>query len=344
MSYRYLGRSGLKVSRLALGTMMFGGPTDEPTSHEIIARAKARGVNFIDTADVYQKGRTEEVVGRAIRHDRDEWVLATKFANPLGEGPNDRGTSRKWIIQAVEGSLRRLGTDYLDILYFHRADFNAPLGEAVRAIGDRSAPASCAISACRISVGGASPKRRTWPTPRASTGPWPASRCTTWSTAAPRPSSFRPRRPMAWAWCPTARWRAACSRPSTTPTSRRPKARARAPGQAAAGNGVATGIAAHRPPHPRLPRHPGHRSRAVRAGLGAQQPAGDQRHRRPAHHRAMGVLRQRARLRLHRRGRGAGGQPVAAGHPSTPGFTDPGHPVEGRVPYAAPATRAATEE
>ena len=125
MSYRYLGRSGLKVSRLALGTMMFGGPTDEPTSHEIIARAKARGVNFIDTADVYQKGRTEEVVGRAIRHDRDDWVLATKFANPLGEGPNDRGTSRKWIIQAVEGSLRRLGTDYLDILYFHRADFNA---------------------------------------------------------------------------------------------------------------------------------------------------------------------------------------------------------------------------
>ena len=136
MSYRYLGRSGLKVSRLALGTMMFGGPTDEPTSHEIIARAKARGVNFIDTADVHQKGRTEEVVGRAIRHDRDDWVLATKFANPLGEGPNDRGTSRKWIIQAVEGSLRRLGTDYLDILYFHRADFNAPLGEAVRAIGD----------------------------------------------------------------------------------------------------------------------------------------------------------------------------------------------------------------
>ena len=75
-------------------------------------------------------------MGRAIRHDRDDWVLATKFANPLGEGPNDRGTSRKWIIQAVEGSLRRLGTDYLDILYFHRADFNAPLGEAVRAIGD----------------------------------------------------------------------------------------------------------------------------------------------------------------------------------------------------------------
>ncbi|RMX04945.1 aldo/keto reductase [Corticibacter populi] len=136
MSYRYLGRSGLKVSRLALGTMMFGGPTDEASSHEIIARAKAQGVNFIDTADVYQQGRTEEVVGRAIAPDRDDWVLATKFANPAGEGPNQRGTSRKWIIQAVEASLRRLGTDYIDILYFHRADFNAPLGEGVRAVAD----------------------------------------------------------------------------------------------------------------------------------------------------------------------------------------------------------------
>ena len=136
MSYRYLGRSGLKVSRLSLGTMMFGGPTDEATSHEIIARAKAQGINFLDTADVYQKGHTEEVVGRAIGQDRDDWVLASKFANPLGAGANNGGTSRKWIVQAVEGSLKRLNTDYLDILYFHRADFNAPLGEAVRAIGD----------------------------------------------------------------------------------------------------------------------------------------------------------------------------------------------------------------
>lgn len=136
MSYRYLGQSALQVSRLALGTMMFGGPTDEATSHEIIARAKSHGINFIDTADVYQKGVTEEVVGRAIRQDRNDWVLATKFGNPLGEGPNRRGSSRKWIIEAVENSLKRLGTDYIDILYFHRADFNAPLGEAVRAIAD----------------------------------------------------------------------------------------------------------------------------------------------------------------------------------------------------------------
>lgn len=136
MTYRYLGRSGLKVSRLALGTMMFGGPTDEKTSHEIIARAKSQGINFIDTADVYQKGVTEQVVGRALATDRNDWVLATKFGNPLGEGPNRAGTSRKWIIESVENSLRRLGTDYIDLLYFHRADFDAPLGEAVRAIGD----------------------------------------------------------------------------------------------------------------------------------------------------------------------------------------------------------------
>ncbi len=136
MSYRYLGRSALKVSRLTLGTMMFGGPTDEATSHEIIAHAKASGINFLDTADVYQKGRTEEVVGRAIRQDRDDWVLATKFGNPMGQTPNRSGSSRKWITEAVEGSLRRLGTDYIDILYFHRADFAAPLGEGVRAIAD----------------------------------------------------------------------------------------------------------------------------------------------------------------------------------------------------------------
>lgn len=136
VAYRYLGRSGLKVPPLALGAMMFGGPTDEATSHRIIAKAKAQGFNFIDTADVYHKGRSEEVVGRAIRGDRDSWVLATKFANPLGEGPNRGGISRKWIVEAVEGSLRRLGTDYIDILYFHRAPFDAPLDEAVRAIAD----------------------------------------------------------------------------------------------------------------------------------------------------------------------------------------------------------------
>lgn len=136
VQYRYLGRSALKVSPLSLGAMMFGGPTEEPVAQRIIHKAKAQGFNFIDTADVYHQGKSEEVVGRAIKGDRDYWVVASKFVNQLGEGPNRAGISRKWVIETVENSLRRLGTDYLDILYFHRAPFDAPLGEAVRAIAD----------------------------------------------------------------------------------------------------------------------------------------------------------------------------------------------------------------
>ena len=134
--YRYLGRSGIKVSALSLGTMMFGGQTDEATSHRIIDKAHDQGINFIDTADVYNRGQSEVVVGRGIKAHRDDWVLATKFSNPMASGPNGSGQSRKWIIRSVEDSLRRLGTDYIDLLYFHRAVFDAPLGEAVRAIGD----------------------------------------------------------------------------------------------------------------------------------------------------------------------------------------------------------------
>jgi aryl-alcohol dehydrogenase-like predicted oxidoreductase len=136
VEYSYLGRSGLKVSPLTLGTMMFGGQTDEATSHRIIDKAREQGINFIDTADGYAGGKSEEVVGRGIKANRDEWVLATKFANKRGPGPNQSGQSRKWIIENVESSLRRLGTDYIDLLYFHRSVFDQPLGEAVRALGD----------------------------------------------------------------------------------------------------------------------------------------------------------------------------------------------------------------
>ena len=136
MDYRYLGRSALKVSPLCLGAMMFGGETDETTSKRIIDKAFDQGVNFIDTADVYHAGRSEEIVGRAIAHRRDSWVIATKFGYPTTQGPNEQGQSRKWIIQSVEASLKRLGTDYIDILYFHRALLDAPLEEGVRAIGD----------------------------------------------------------------------------------------------------------------------------------------------------------------------------------------------------------------
>ena len=141
MDYRYLGRSALKVSPLCLGAMMFGGEADEATSKRIIDKAFEQGVNFLDTADAYHGGRSEQVVGRAIAQQRDAWVVATKFGYPthpatMQQRPNEQGQSRKWIIQTVENSLRNLGTDYIDVLYFHRALADAPLEEAMRTVGD----------------------------------------------------------------------------------------------------------------------------------------------------------------------------------------------------------------
>ena len=136
MDYRMLGRSGLSVSRLCLGTMMFGGPTDAPTSERLIARAAEAGINFLDTADAYNGGRSEEVVGAAIRANRHAWVLATKIANKLGKGANEGGLSRKWVMQGTEACLKRLGTDFIDILYLHKEDHATPLEVTVRAIGD----------------------------------------------------------------------------------------------------------------------------------------------------------------------------------------------------------------
>lgn len=131
-----LGRSGLRVSRLCLGTMMFGGPTDAPTADRIIGSARDAGINFIDTADVYNGGESEVVTGASIARDRDDWVLATKLGNPMGPGANQQGQSRKWIVSAVESSLRRMGTDYVDIVYLHRSFEDAALPGAIRALGD----------------------------------------------------------------------------------------------------------------------------------------------------------------------------------------------------------------
>ncbi|HTI83336.1 MAG TPA: aldo/keto reductase [Acetobacteraceae bacterium] len=136
MDYRTLGQSGLRVSPLCLGTMMFGGATEEPTAARIAARARDQGVNFIDTADGYNSGRSEEIVGRAIREHRSWWVLATKCANPTGEGPNARGVSRRHVFDAVEASLRRLGVDTIDVLYLHKEDHRTPLSETVHALAD----------------------------------------------------------------------------------------------------------------------------------------------------------------------------------------------------------------
>ena len=138
MEYRKLGQSGVKISPLCLGTMMFGGPTDEATALRIVARAREAGVNFIDTADAYCDGRSEEITGRAIASERSRWVLATKLANPTGPGPNERGLSRLYMFRAVEASLRRLGTAEIDLLYLHRQDASTPLEETVRALADLS--------------------------------------------------------------------------------------------------------------------------------------------------------------------------------------------------------------
>ncbi len=136
MDYRLLGRSGLRISPICLGAMMFGGRTDAATSRRIIDKARAAGINFIDTADQYNSGASEEITGEAIRAHRDEWVLATKLANPMGKGRNQRGLSRKWIMEAVEGSLKRLGTSYIDVYYLHKEDHDTPLETTVGAMGD----------------------------------------------------------------------------------------------------------------------------------------------------------------------------------------------------------------
>jgi aryl-alcohol dehydrogenase-like predicted oxidoreductase len=136
MEYRNLGRSGLRVSPLCLGSMNFGGPTDEATAGRIIGRARDAGVNFIDTADAYTGGQSEQIVGRAVAADRDAWVIATKLANTGAPDPNGGGTSRQWMMRAVEASLRRLGTGHIDVYYLHKEDHATPLEETVRAMGD----------------------------------------------------------------------------------------------------------------------------------------------------------------------------------------------------------------
>ncbi|WP_122313715.1 aldo/keto reductase [Pseudomonas cichorii] len=137
MIYRTLGQSGLKVSALTLGTMMFGEQTGTEESLRIIDKAWDQGVNFIDTADVYNGGRSEEIVGEAIASRRSEWVLATKVAVGPADGiPNRAGLNRKHIFNAIENSLQRLDTDYLDIYYLHKEDHDTPLEVTVSAIGD----------------------------------------------------------------------------------------------------------------------------------------------------------------------------------------------------------------
>jgi aryl-alcohol dehydrogenase-like predicted oxidoreductase len=161
MQYRTLGRTGIKVSPYALGAMMFGavGNPDHDDSIRIIHKALDAGINFIDTADAYSHGESEEIVGKALKGRRDNVVLATKLWMPMGDDPNQRGNSRRWIMAEVENSLRRLQTDYIDLYQIHRPDPDTDIEDTlsalsdlihsgkVRAIGSSTMPASDIVEA-----------------------------------------------------------------------------------------------------------------------------------------------------------------------------------------------------
>lgn len=134
MDYVLFGKTGIRVSRLCLGTMTFGKESDEETSRAIMDRAWELGINFLDTANIYNKGLSEEIVGRWMGDKREGVVLASKVHFPTGEGPNERGSSRRHILLEVEKSLRRLMTDWLDIIYLHHWDEDAALEETLSAI------------------------------------------------------------------------------------------------------------------------------------------------------------------------------------------------------------------
>ncbi len=161
MQYRTLGRTGIKVSPYALGAMMFGaiGNPDHDDSIRIIHKALDAGINVVDTADIYSGGESEEIVGKALKGRRDNVVLATKVNGPMGDDPNQRGLSRRWITTEVENSLRRLQTDYIDLYQIHRPDPSVDIEETlsvltdlvragkVRAIGSSTTPASAIVEA-----------------------------------------------------------------------------------------------------------------------------------------------------------------------------------------------------
>jgi aryl-alcohol dehydrogenase-like predicted oxidoreductase len=197
MQHRPLGRTGVSVSQFCLGTMMFGswGNPNHDESIRIIHAALDAGINFIDTADVYGAGESEEIVGKALAGRRDDVVLATKFHNPMGEDLNQRGNSRRWIMRAVEDSLRRLGTDWIDVYQVHRPDPSTDVEETLSALTDL-------VRQGKVRYIGSST--------------FPASQIVEAQVA----------RATAWPSCPTARSRAAGYQAAgaRTPASRSPRA------------------------------------------------------------------------------------------------------------------------
>ena len=136
MDYKLLGRTGLKVSGLCFGTMSFGGDADEAGSREMYAACRERGINFFDCADAYSKGKAETILGRLMAHERDDLIITTKCFNPMDPDINSGGGNRRHILRAVEASLKRLGTDRVEVLFMHRWDQTVPLDETLRALED----------------------------------------------------------------------------------------------------------------------------------------------------------------------------------------------------------------
>ena len=310
MQYRQLGRSGLKISPICLGTMMFGGPTDEATSTRIVAKAREAGVNFIDTADAYNGGNSEQVVGRAISNSRHNWVLATKLANPMGDDPNRGGLSRRWVLQAADESLKRLGTDYIDIYYLHKEDHSTPLQETVRAMGEL-------IRQGKVRYFGVS-NYRAWRV---------AEICNICDRLGiDRPVVSQPYY-NAMNRMPEVEHFPACNFYGLGIVPYSPLARGVLTGKyrpdaapdkdtRAGRNDTRMMQTEWRPESLQLAqeirracRGEGHHRRAVRGVMGAELFVRHRRDRRPAHRRTMGRLFARARLSLHRRGRSADRSP-----------------------------------
>lgn len=148
MDYRSLGRTGVKVSPLCLGTMMFGGQAAEADSLRMMAQAFDAGINFVDTADMYSTGASELIVGKGLAGRRDKVVLATKGRHKMGDGPNDLGASRLHMRQALEASLQRLATDYIDLYYVHAPDYDVPIDETLRFLDDAVRQGKILYPAC----------------------------------------------------------------------------------------------------------------------------------------------------------------------------------------------------
>ena len=136
MEYKFLGNTGVLVSALCFGTMSFGGDADEETSAAMFHRCREAGINFFDCANVYQSGYAEEILGKLIRDSRDELIITSKAYFPMGDDVNARGASRRHLVAAIEASLKRLQTDYLDLYFIHRFDDRTPLEETLRALDD----------------------------------------------------------------------------------------------------------------------------------------------------------------------------------------------------------------